>query len=58
MKACIVQLFSVQPVCSDTLLLLWTEDPNKMTVLFLSSHIILVAFELMGAPISQQKIEK
>lgn len=57
MKACIVQLFSVQPFCSDTSLLLWTEDPNKTTVVFLSSRIIVV-FELLGAPISQQKIEK
>lgn len=57
-KARIMQFFSAQHFCSDTFLRLWAEDPNKMMVLLLCSHIILVAFELLGASISQQKVEK
>jgi len=57
-KARVMGFFSVQHLCSDTLLRLWVEDPNKMMVLLLSSHIISDAFELLGASIAQQKIEK
>lgn len=57
-KARIVRFFTAQHFCSDTFLWLWAEDPNKMMVLLLSSHIILVAFELLGASISQEQTEK
>lgn len=56
-QARIMRFLSAQHFCSDTFLCLWAEDPNKMMVLFLSSRIILVASELLGASISQQKIE-
>lgn len=57
MKARIMRFLSTRHFCSDTFLRPWAEDPNKMIVLFLSSRIILVASELLGASISQQKIE-
>lgn len=56
-KARIMRCLSARRFCSDTLLWLWAEDPNKMMVLFLSSRIILVASELLGASFSQQKID-
>lgn len=56
-KAGIVRFPSAQHFCSDTFLRPWAEDPNKMMVLFLSSRIIWAAPELLGASISQQKIE-
>lgn len=56
-KAGIRRFLSTRHLCSDTFLGLWAADPNKMMLLFLSSRIIWVASELLGASISQQKIE-